>query len=97
MASQDRKERLRRAVADASGRLEVHSRDQPTSLGGPMPGSLYVFGTPVEAMVEWLVVRPHPDDSLLVLLAPVDDFPLVGPADLPLHPEFTDRPLVVRC
>jgi hypothetical protein len=48
-------------------------------------------------MIDWLVVRPHPDDSSLVLLAPADDFPFAGRSDVPLKPEFTDRPLTVRC
>lgn len=97
MASQDRKERLRRAVTDASRRLERQTQDQPVSSTGPVPGELYVFATPVEAVIEWLVVRPHPDDYLLVLLAPVDDFPFAGRSDVPLKPEFIDRSLTVRC
>jgi hypothetical protein len=58
---------------------------------------LYVFGVPVDAAIEWLVVRPHPDDAAIVLLAPADDFPLAGRADVPLRSEFVDRPLTVRC
>lgn len=97
MASQDRKERLRRAVTDASRRLERQSQGQSVFSTGPMPGELYVFGSPVEAMIEWLVVRSHPDDPALILLAPVDDFPFSGRSDIPLKPEFFDRPLTVRC
>ncbi len=97
MASQDGKERLRRAVTDACRRLERPSQDQPFSSTGPVPGELYVFGTPVEAMIEWLVVRSHPDDCSLVLLAPADDFPFAGRSDVVLKPEFIDRPLTVRC
>src|SRR5262249_27247223 len=97
MASHDRMERLRRAVADASRRLECQSEHRHEMLPRPAPGCLYVFGTPVDAGIEWLVVRPHPDDPGLVLLAPADDFPLVGRSDVPLKPEFIDRPLTVRC
>jgi hypothetical protein len=62
-----------------------------------VPGDLYVFGVPIDAAIEWLVVRPHVDDPSLVLLAPADDFPFAGRADMPLKPEFLDRPLTVRC
>jgi hypothetical protein len=48
-------------------------------------------------MIEWLIVRLHPDDSSLVLLAPADDFPFTGRSDVALKPEFIDRPLTVRC
>src|SRR5262245_60598791 len=97
MATHDRMERLRRAVADASRRLEYQSEHRHNRSACPIPGDLYVFETPVDAVIEWLVVRPHPDDSALLLLAPVDDFPLVGRSDVPLKPEFIDRPLTVRC
>jgi hypothetical protein len=97
MANYDRMERLRRAVADASRRLDAQSQHRQERVPGPAPGDLYVFGTPVDAAIEWLVVRPHPDDPALVLLVPVDDFPLVGRSDVRLKPEFIDRPLTVRC
>jgi hypothetical protein len=90
-------ERLRRAVIDASQRLERQSHGPRDSSGGLAPGDLYVFETPVEGMIEWLIVRLHPDDSTLVLFVPVDDFPIVGRSDVPLKPEFIDRPLTARC
>jgi hypothetical protein len=97
MATQNRTERVRRAVEDAARRLEQQTRRPPDRPSGPAPGDLYVFATGVDAMVEWLVVRPHPDDPALLLLAPADDFPMAGRADVPLEPEFADRPLTVRC
>src|SRR4051812_31453340 len=97
MPSQDRIERLRRVVSDAARRLESWPQRSPDSTSDPMPGDLYVFGLSVDAAIEWLVVRPHPDDSGLVLLAPADDFPLGGRSDVRLAPEFVSRPLTVRC
>jgi len=97
MATHNRIERIRLAVAEASRRLEFQSECRQGRPPCPTPGDLYVFGSPVDAAIEWLVVRPHPDDPGLILLAPADDFPLVGRWDLPLQPEFFDRPLTVRC
>jgi hypothetical protein len=56
-----------------------------------------VFDVPVDGAIEWLVVRPHADDPAVVLLAPADDFPLTGQADVPLEPEFVDHPQTIRC
>lgn len=84
-------------MADAASRLSRHPippRDRPPS---PAPGDLYVFGLPVAAAVEWLVVREHPDDPTLLLLTPADDFFLAGPADVALSGEVVGRPLTVRC
>lgn len=94
---QNRTNRLRRAIADAARMLESDPPRPPDRPQGPAPGDLYVFDVPVDGSVEWLVVRPHPDDPALVLLAPADDFPLAGCADVPLEPDFIDHPLTVRC
>ena len=59
------------------------------------PGDLYVFNTREHVGLEWLVVRYHPDNRRLVLLAPTDDFPLLGETDL-VDPS-NDRFKVVRC
>lgn len=61
-----------------------------------MPGELYVFSTPAEAAIEWLVVRFDVDDPTTILVAPADDLPLAGRCDVGLWPEFLDRPLTVR-
>ena len=97
MTSQDRVERLQGAIAEASRRLEHQSQLGVERSPGPVPGDFYVFGTPSDAAIEWLVVRQHPDDPGLVLLAPADDFPLVGRSDIPLNPQFLERPLTIRC
>lgn len=96
MARQERAERLRKAIAAASARLEVRTVGPQTSSVAPAPGDLYVFQTPVEAAIEWLVVRYHVDDPETVLIAPADDLPLAGRSDVGLWPEFLDRPLTVR-
>jgi hypothetical protein len=90
-------ERLQRAINDASRRLESQPHHGQNLAPSPVPGCLYVFNTGPAAAIEWLVVREHPDDPGLVLLAPADDFPLVGRSDVPLKPEFLERPLTVRC
>jgi hypothetical protein len=69
----------------------------PTAALTPTPGDLYVFDTGQEVAIEWLVVRAHPDDPDLILLAPVDDFPLAGTPDLVLPVERVGRPMTVRC
>jgi hypothetical protein len=97
MERQDRGERLRQAIVEACRRLEETSGTVKTGAKGPAPGELYLFPTPVEAAIEWLVVRFHVDDTNIVLLAPADDFPLAGQCDVALWPEFLDRPLTVRC
>ncbi|HVA49612.1 MAG TPA: hypothetical protein VNH11_24820 [Pirellulales bacterium] len=97
MARQDRAERLRQAIVEAAARLEATAQEPARASGGPAPGDLYVFETPVEAAIEWLVVRFHVDDPAIVLLAPADDLPLAGQCDVGLWPEFLDRPLTVRC
>jgi hypothetical protein len=97
MPDPNRMERLRQAINDASRRLQSQSQQRQNWLPGPVPGDLYVFGTGSVAAIEWLVVRQHPDDPGLLLLTPADDFPLVGRSDVPLEPEFLERPLTVRC
>ncbi len=97
MPNLNQMERLRRAINDASRRLESQSQQGQNRLPSPVAGDLYVFGTGAVAAIEWLVVREHPDDPGLLLLAPADDFPLVGRSDVPLKPEFLERPLTVRC
>jgi hypothetical protein len=86
-------DRLLRAMADAAARLDRRPGppDRPVSAG-----DLFVFPTE-QAALEWLVVRPHPDDPDLVFLVPADDCPLAGPGDVELPPDLVERPLVVRC
>jgi hypothetical protein len=89
--------RLRRGIADATKSSESEPQLPPDRGPEPVPCDLYVFDVPVDGAIEWLVVRPHPDDPATVLLAPADDFPLVGCADVALEHEVVDRPLTVRC
>lgn len=57
------------------------------------PGDLFVFPTKRDDVgLEWLLVRFHPDDPDLVLLAPVDTTPWIGTPDLALS-----VPWVARC
>ncbi len=88
-------DRLRQAVASAAQQVRSPTAEPPRPQ--PAPGDLYVLGTVGDAAIEWLVVREHPDEPQLVLLAPTDDFPLVGLADEVLPLELVGRPLVVRC
>lgn len=97
MATKHRKDRLQEAVADAVQRLQTQPERPNDWPPGPSAGDLYVFSSPIPASIEWLVVRPHLDDPSLILMAPADDFPLVGQSDVPLEAEFIDRPLTVRC
>lgn len=62
-----------------------------------VPGALFVLPTSSPAAVEWLVVRAHPDDPETVLLVPVDECPLAGPADLRWARYETSRPRTARC
>lgn len=97
MAAKNRMERLQNGIAEAIQRLEFQPKRPDDHSPSPQPGDLYVFDTGVEGTVEWMVVRPHPDDAGIVLLAPADDFPLAGRPDVSLKPEFINRPLTVRC
>lgn len=47
-----------------------------------LPGDVYVLPCGVNITVEWFVVRVHPDDATLVLVVPLDDFPLIGSDDI---------------
>jgi hypothetical protein len=89
-------ERIRIAIAEAAEKLE---RQPVPDAGGdtPAPGDLYVFDAGEDVGLEWLVVRSHPDDPGLLLLAPADDSPLIGTPDVRLPLELVDRPLAVRC
>jgi hypothetical protein len=97
MVTPSRIERLRQAVADAARKLALQPQRPAIQPSGPVPGDLYVFGTASDPGLEWLVVRSHPDDPDLALLAPADDFPLAGLADVTLPTELAGRPLTVRC
>lgn len=92
MASQDRAERLRQVIVEAAARLEATGQGPKRGNVGPAPGDLYVFETPVESAIEWLVVRCDVDDPATVLLALADDMPLAGRCDIGLWPEFLNRP-----
>ena len=63
----------------------------------PAPGDLYVFDAGEDVGLQWLVVRFHPDDPKMLLLAPADDFPLTGTPDLSLPHEVLGRPITIRC
>src|SRR5947208_4386093 len=69
--------------------------DQPPKLPGL--GDLYLFRLDTEIEPAWLIVRAHPDDPQLLLVVPVDDFPLAGPPDEVLPPGREGRPQVARC
>jgi hypothetical protein len=89
-------DRIRAAIAEAAETL-ARQPVQPTGGDTPTPGDLYLFDAGEDVGLEWLAVRFHPDDSSLLLLAPMDDFPLVGTPDLALPREIVGRPLTVRC
>lgn len=89
---------LKDAIAFAAKRLEERKEKMDGRVGPTIPGDLYVFDIEETLAVEWLVVRSHPDEPGLVLMVPVDDFPLVGPADIDLWPfEEINRLMIVRC
>jgi hypothetical protein len=89
-------DRIRIAVAKAAAELAKQA-GLAAGRATPEPGDLYVFDAGEEIGLEWLVVRFHPEDPGMVLLAPVDDFPLAGTPDLILPWEAAGRPLTVRC
>jgi hypothetical protein len=97
MATTNRLDDLRRAVAEAAealARETAHGGDQSAS---PSVGDLYVFDLAVDAAIEWLVVREHPDDPGLLLMVPADDFPLAGTPDVALPHDLIGRPFTLRC
>lgn len=92
---------MKRAITIAAAEIAAAAESLTRSAGSiaadralPSPGDFYVFDTGDEVGIEWLVVRAHPDDPDLILLAPIDDFPLAGTPDLVLPVE---RPMTVRC
>jgi hypothetical protein len=97
MPNQNQINRLRQAVAKVAERMTRATARESARSGPPSPGDLYVFDAGEEVALEWLVVRQHPDDSGILLLAPCDDFPLAGTTDVQIPRELVDRPLNVRC
>jgi hypothetical protein len=59
----------------------------------PKPGWIYVLPIQEEEMLEWLIVRAHPDDPSLFLIVPLGDFPLSGTADVKVRHVFPDKAL----
>lgn len=90
-------DRIRAAIAAAAESLPRSAGPVAADRALPSPGDLYVFDAGDEVGIEWLVVRAHPDDPELILLAPIDDFPLAGTPDLVLPAESVGRPMTVRC
>ena len=77
MATPGPADRIRNAVADAAAKLTKQAgaairRDTPE------PGDLYVFDAGEGIGLEWLVVRSHPDEPRMLLLAPVQRLPTCG-------------------
>lgn len=74
-------DRIRRLIRETVARIpeeQIPDPDRKT----PLPGDLYTFDTGDDGVgIEWLVVQHRPDDGI-VLLAPVDDFPLLGTPDV---------------
>jgi hypothetical protein len=96
MATAGSVERIRIAIAEAAENL-ARQPAQAVGRDTPAPGDLYVFDAGEDVGLEWLVVRSHPDDPGLLLLAPADDFPRIGTPDVALPLELVGRPLSVRC
>jgi hypothetical protein len=96
MATPGPADRIRVAIAEAAEKM-ARQGVQPGGRDAPTPGELFVFEAGEDVGLEWLVVRFHPDDPNLLLLAPMDDFPLAGTPDLPLPHDLVGRPLTVRC
>ena len=96
MATSRNHERIQVATRAAAERL-TRSLSTNSVERAPAPGDLYVFGGGGDIGLEWLLVRFHPDDPGLALVAPVDDFPLAGTPDLVLDAATFGRTLVVRC
>jgi hypothetical protein len=90
-------DRIRTAIAAAAESLPRSAGSVAADRALPSPGDLYVFDAGNEVGIEWLVVRAHPDDPELILLAPIDDFPLAGTPDLVLPAERVGRLMIVRC
>ena len=97
MATTERMDRLRRAMAEAAEALAQEPAISFDPSRPPTPGDLYVFDSAGDAALEWLIVREHPDDPDLLLVAPADDFPLAGTPDVGLPRELIRRPLTARC
>lgn len=90
-------DRIRTAITAAAESLPRSAGSVAADRALPSPGDLYVFDAGDEVGIEWLVVRSHPDDPDLILLAPIDDCPLTGTPDLVLPAEHVGRPMTVRC
>jgi hypothetical protein len=66
-------------------------------MGDVRAGDICVFRTRVDAAIEWLCVREHPDDPGLMLVVPVDDFSLSGTQDTHVSDDAGGRDLTARC
>ena len=81
---------IRRAMTTVAAADLERDRIKDQPLG---PGDLCVWPhTDPTVLIEWLIVREHPDDPTVILTVPVDDCPLVGTVDVQL-----DDRLVARC
>lgn len=85
--------RLQTAIDAAKVNLQTIEDRVSARSGGPKPGDMYVME---ENILEWLVIREHPDDSTLLFIVPTDDFPFAGTPDVDMSQEAS-RPLFARC
>ncbi len=87
MDLRSRREHLRLATGRAAVSLaEDHVEDR-----SPRPGDTFLFSETSTWPAEWLFVRTDPADESRVLVAPIDDNPLVGRRDFALGDD------TVRC
>jgi hypothetical protein len=82
----------RKAAAEAR-----HRETELASIRGPVrPGDLVVI--PADAsVIQWLIVKRHPDDRQLLFAVPADDNPEIGPADVSIPDEHPWGPATCRC
>ena len=94
----------RRSLIDHSTKLatataaEVKAREgELAAMRGPArPGDLIIIPTDT-AVIHWLLVKAHPEDSQILFAVPADDNPETGPADVRVPAEHPWGPVTLRC
>lgn len=97
MMHSSREDKLRQAVLIGNQRLSAIGQQTATRTGPPAPGDLFIFPGLSKLALEWLIVQTNREQTDQFFLVPVDDFPLTGPADVPLSEVMVHRPMTARC
>jgi hypothetical protein len=93
-------EELKKLIAEKAKRMAEREPEKQRILARTDPaqvGDVYILLFQDDIYVEWVVVRPHPDDNEYLLIVPIDDFPFMGMCDIRLFGYEDTDAMVARC